>query len=70
MANEGKFLVFVSPHIAEDVLQAMRSHPLRTQSWVIGKVVADHPGLVRLHTCIGGSRVVEMMSGEQLPRIC
>jgi hydrogenase expression/formation protein HypE len=70
VANEGKFLAFVSPEVAEEVLKAMRPHPLGVETRIIGEVVADHPGIVRLHTCIGGSRVVEMMSGEQLPRIC
>ncbi len=70
VANEGKLVAFVAPGLCETVLDAMRSHPLGTDSAIIGEVVARHPGIVRLKTGLGGSRVLEMMSGEQLPRIC
>lgn len=70
VANEGKCLVIVAPAAAEAVLAAMREHPLGRQAAVIGEVVADHPRRVILRSRIGGQRLVEMLSGEQLPRIC
>jgi hydrogenase expression/formation protein HypE len=70
VANEGKLLAFVPPESADTVLAAMQSHPLGKDSKIIGSVVAEHPGLVVMRTSIGGSRVVDMLSGEQLPRIC
>jgi hydrogenase expression/formation protein HypE len=70
VANEGKLLTFVPPDEADGVLTAMRSHPLGEKAAIIGEVVADHPGMVTMKTCVGGSRVVDMLSGEQLPRIC
>ncbi|MCI0444366.1 hydrogenase expression/formation protein HypE [bacterium] len=70
VANEGKLIAFVAPEHSERVLSAMRNHPLGKESAVIGEVVQNHPGTVVLKTRIGGSRVVDMLSGEQLPRIC
>jgi hydrogenase expression/formation protein HypE len=70
VANEGRLLAFVSSVDAEKVLGAMRAHPFGLESAVIGEVVPDHPGLVVMKTRVGGSRVVDMLSGEQLPRIC
>ncbi len=70
VANEGKLIAFVAPEASEKVLTAMRSHPLGKESVVIGSVVADHPHMVVMRSTIGGSRVVDMLSGEQLPRIC
>lgn len=70
VANEGKFVAFVARDAAEQALAVMRAHPLGNEACVLGEVVEAHPGLVRLRTPLGGTRVVEMMSGEQLPRIC
>jgi hydrogenase expression/formation protein HypE len=70
VANEGKLIAFVSPDTADKVLAIMRSHPLGKNSVIIGEVTADHPSTVVMKTRIGGSRVVDMLSGEQLPRIC
>lgn len=70
VANEGKVLVLVSPEDADLVLDKMRQHPLGKESCIIGKVVSEHPGRVVLQTGIGGRRIVDMLSGEQLPRIC
>lgn len=70
VANEGKLVALVSPEVCDDVLRLMRFHPLGRDACVIGEVVEAHPGVVRLQTGLGGSRVVEMLSGEQLPRIC
>ena len=70
VANEGKMVAVVSEDAAGIVLDAMRSDPLGADAAVIGEVVEDHPGTVLLRSQIGGMRVVEMLSGEQLPRIC
>lgn len=70
VANEGKLIAFVAPHVAEKVLSVMRNHPLGKDSTIIGEVVGDHPGVVVMKTRVGGTRVVDLLSGEQLPRIC
>ena len=70
VANEGKLLAVLPAADVDRVLAAMRAHPLGQKSAVIGTVVADHPGMVTMKTHIGGTRVVDMLSGEQLPRIC
>lgn len=70
VANEGKLLAFVAPEAAERVVTAMRRHQLGLQAAVIGEVVAGEPGRVRMETAVGGVRAVEMLAGEQLPRIC
>ncbi|MCI0477908.1 MAG: hydrogenase expression/formation protein HypE [Anaerolineales bacterium] len=70
VANEGKFLAIVARESAEQVLAAMRAHPLGKAAAIIGEVVAEHSGKVYLRSRIGGMRVVDMLSGEQLPRIC
>ena len=70
VANEGKCVVIVARAAAEATLAAIRSHPLGRQAAIIGEVVADHPRKVILRSRIGGQRIVDMLSGEQLPRIC
>ncbi|MCW4353092.1 hydrogenase expression/formation protein HypE [Hoyosella sp. YIM 151337] len=70
VANEGKLLAFVDPAEAEQVLAVMRAHPLAGGAAIIGEVVADHPGMVVARTGLGGTRVVDLPAGEQLPRIC
>lgn len=70
VANEGNLLAVVPKENAEAVLAAMKGHPDGADSVVIGRVTADHPGMVILRSTIGGVRVVDMLSGEQLPRIC
>jgi hydrogenase expression/formation protein HypE len=70
VANEGKFLTFVAPEGVETVLETLRAHPLGEGAELVGEVTAEHPGVVRMRTLFGGSRVVDLMSGEQLPRIC
>jgi hydrogenase expression/formation protein HypE len=70
LASEGRLLAFVAPSHAETVLHRMRVHPLGRDAAVIGRVVADHPGMVVLKTNLGGERIVDMLTGEQLPRIC
>lgn len=70
VANEGKLLAFVPAESAAKVVQVMRGHELGRETAVIGEVVAKHPGMVVAKTGIGGTRVVAMQIGEQLPRIC
>lgn len=70
VANEGKLLAIVEPAMADAVLQQMRAHALGRDAAIIGEVVADHPGMVLMKTEIGGTRVLDVMFGEQLPRIC
>jgi hydrogenase expression/formation protein HypE len=70
VANEGKLLAVVRTDMAEAVLHEMRAHPLGQDAAIIGEVVADHPGMVLMKTEIGGTRVLDVMFGEQLPRIC
>jgi hydrogenase expression/formation protein HypE len=70
VANEGKLLAFVPQEDAEAVLAAMRAHPLGVRSAIIGSCVAEHAGMVVARTTLGGTRVVDLPIGEQLPRIC
>jgi hydrogenase expression/formation protein HypE len=70
VANEGKFLAVVPAADAQAALAALRSHELGRQAALLGRVVDRHPGTVVLRTAIGGSRVLPMPLGEQLPRIC
>jgi hydrogenase expression/formation protein HypE len=70
VANEGKLIAVVPPADADRVLAAMRGHPLGRDAAVIGEIVDDHPGMVVMRSLVGGERVVTMLAGEQLPRIC
>ena len=70
VANEGVLLAFVAPEAAEDALTALRSHPLGAQATLAGRAVAENQGLVVYRTRIGSRRVVDMLPGDQLPRIC
>jgi len=70
LANEGKLIAFMAPPDADAVLQAMRSDPCGRGAVEIGEAVAEHPGKVSMRTRIGGTRIVDMLTGEQLPRIC
>lgn len=70
VANEGKLVAFVPREHADAVLAAMRAHPLGARSAVIGECVVDHPGMVVCRTPFGGTRVIDLPMGEQLPRIC
>ncbi len=70
VANEGKALLIVAREAAAEVLAALQAHPLGLEAAIIGEVVEDHPGKVFMRSRIGGLRVVDMISGEQLPRIC
>jgi hydrogenase expression/formation protein HypE len=70
VANEGNLLAIVAPADADRVLAAMKSHSLGKDAAIIGNVTRDHAGFVLMKTRVGGTRVVDMLSGEQLPRIC
>lgn len=70
VANEGKLVAIVPAASAEAVLAAMRRHPLGAEAAIIGEVVERHPGLVTMHTPFGTTRIVDMLAGDQLPRIC
>ncbi len=70
VANEGRLVAFVPPAAAEEVLAAMRAHPQGGGAALIGECVAEHPGTVVVSTGLGGTRVVDLPLGEQLPRIC
>jgi hydrogenase expression/formation protein HypE len=70
VANEGKLLAFVPADAADEVLAAMRAHEYGKGATVIGACVGEHPGMVVAKTGLGGTRVVDLPLGEQLPRIC
>lgn len=69
-ANEGKLLAVVAPEAEEAVLAAMHDHELGADAAVIGQVSSRYPGKLSLRTAFGGSRVLQKLSGAQLPRIC
>ena len=70
VANEGKLIAIVSPADAEAVLRTLQDHPLGRDAGIIGQVVEEHPNRVVLKTILGVKRVMDMLTGEQLPRIC
>jgi hydrogenase expression/formation protein HypE len=70
LANEGKVIALVPAAHSDAVLKAMRAHPTGKDSVIIGEVVADPAGRVIITTGFGGDRIVDMLVGEQLPRIC
>lgn len=70
VANEGILTAVTAPGDAERVLGVMHAHPRGREAAIIGQVVDDHPGMVTMKTRVGGTRVVDLLSGEQLPRIC
>ena len=70
MANEGKLIVIVAPEDTAAALDALRRHPLGGNAAIVGRVTGEPPGMVLLDTAFGGSRVVDMLAGDPLPRIC
>lgn len=70
VANEGKLVAVVAQEEADRLLAVMKGHPRGREAAIIGKVVEPHPGMVTMKSVIGGERVVTLLSGEQLPRIC
>ncbi|MGE5204175.1 MAG: hydrogenase expression/formation protein HypE [Chlamydiota bacterium] len=70
VANEGKLIAIVAAGAEDAVLQAMRSHPLGREAQAVGTVRREHAGLVTMRTPFGTTRIVDMLAGDQLPRIC
>ncbi|MFN4180509.1 MAG: AIR synthase-related protein, partial [Armatimonadota bacterium] len=70
VANEGKMLFVVPPEDAETVLTVLKQHPLGKDAAIIGQVEEEPAGIVLLETGIGGARVLDMLTGDPLPRIC
>ena len=70
VANEGKLVAVVAQEDAEKALAALRAHEYGTEAVIIGRAVAEHPGRVVVRTPLGARRIVDMLVGEQLPRIC
>jgi len=70
VANEGKLLLFIAPEAGQQALEVLKRHPLGADAAIIGTVTGSGNGRIRLETVSGGTRNVEMLSGEQLPRIC
>jgi hydrogenase expression/formation protein HypE len=70
VANEGKLVAIVAPELAEETLALLRAHQYGREAAIIGLVTQDHPRRVILRTSLGARRVVDMLMGEQLPRIC
>jgi hydrogenase expression/formation protein HypE len=70
VANEGKLIAVVPAGSADRLLAVMRAHPLGARSAAVGEIVGSHPGMVVMRSRVGGTRVVTMLAGEQLPRIC
>ena len=70
IANEGKLIAFVAPEDAEKVLKCIKAHAYGSDAAIIGRVVPENPGRVFMKTGVGGTRILDMLAGEQLPRIC
>ena len=70
VANEGKLIAFVDAHHAKEVLSAIQEDDHGKDACIIGEVVSDHLGKVVMKTRIGGTRIIDMLTGQQLPRIC
>jgi hydrogenase expression/formation protein HypE len=70
VANEGKLVVIVAAEHAEAALAALREHPLGREAALVGEVRSEPPGMVVLETAFGGTRVVDTLVGDPLPRIC
>jgi hydrogenase expression/formation protein HypE len=70
VANEGKLVAVVAPDAADAILAAMRAHPRGHEAAIIGEVVADDHRFVQMITAFGGGRIIDWLTGEQLPRIC
>jgi len=70
VANEGKLIAIAAADAEDDVLRSMRRHPLGVEAQAIGTVRSENPGLVTMRTALGTTRIVDMLTGDQLPRIC
>lgn len=70
VANEGRVVIACAQGVGERLVKRMRAHPLGRRSTVVGKVIADYPGKVCMTTKAGGTRILDMLVSDQLPRIC
>ena len=70
VANEGKLIAIAAAEVAQSLLQVMRKHPLGADAQMIGTVQREHAGLLTIRTPLGTTRIVDMLAGDQLPRIC
>jgi hydrogenase expression/formation protein HypE len=70
VANEGKLIAIVAPHVADRLVARMKQNRYGGEACIIGEVKAEPPGIVAMRTGFGGTRIVDMLVGEQLPRIC
>jgi hydrogenase expression/formation protein HypE len=70
VANEGKLVAIVASEFAEKLVTVMREHPLGREAQIIGRITRENPGLVIMRSNVGTTRIVDMLSGDQLPRIC
>ena len=70
VACEGRLVAVVSPRDGQSALDALRAHPQGSEAAIIGKVTAEPPGIVQLKTAFGGTRIVDLLVGDPLPRIC
>jgi hydrogenase expression/formation protein HypE len=70
VANEGKFVAVLPAEYADAAVARMRGHPLGARAAIIGRITDQHRGIVAARTALGGSRIVALPLGEQLPRIC
>jgi len=70
VANEGKLVAIVDPTAAQEIVATMRQHPLGQEAQIVGTVTESNRGLVIMRTALGTTRIVDMLAGDQLPRIC
>ncbi|HEY9113814.1 MAG TPA: hydrogenase expression/formation protein HypE [Bacteroidales bacterium] len=70
VANEGKVVMVIGQKDAEKVLSIMKKHPFGKDATIVGEITSEHDGTAWLETVIGGKRIIDMLSGQQLPRIC
>ncbi len=70
VANEGKVVLGVGSDEADEILKCMKTNPYGTNASIIGEIVDEHKGMAWLETIVGGKRIIDMISGQQLPRIC
>ena len=70
VANEGKVVLVVGSDDADEILKCMKTNPYGKDASIIGEIVDEHKGMAWLETIVGGKRIIDMISGQQLPRIC
>jgi hydrogenase expression/formation protein HypE len=70
VANEGRLVAIVPSPAAQEALLALRSHPMGKDACIVGRVTSEHPRMVVMRTLFGTTRIVDMLAGDQLPRIC